>query len=142
MNPLFSLPQLNSWLAASLFVLASGCGGPAEYALAGSPRAAGADGLISVEEIEGGNRLVTVSVDHLPPATRLGEELTTYVVWFVGNGGAVKAGQLVYAEDTRQGQMHATTPLREFTLKITAERAADVAAPSDVVVADRQIGPE
>lgn len=135
MNPF--LPRL--LIAAAVFASAA-CGGPTELALVGSSRAAGADGLVSVEEIEGGNRLVTVTLDHLPPAVRLGEGLTAYVVWFVGNGGPVRAGQLMYDEETRGGRMHATTPLRQFTLKITAERSADAAAPSDIVVADRRIG--
>ncbi len=114
-----------------------------EYALVGAPLAAGTDGTVQVEELEGGNRLVTISVDYLPPPARLGDGLTTYVVWFVPNGQpAVKAGSLDYDPDNRQGRMHATTPLHRFRLKLTAEESGAVAAPSDVVVVNRIIGSE
>jgi len=120
-----------------------GCGGPDEYAIVGTARAAGADGLIQVEEIEGGNRLVTVELDHLPPPARLGEGMRAYVVWFVGNGQTpVKAGQLDYEEDARRGSMSATTPLSSFEVRVTAETNPNAASPSDVVVADRRVSEE
>lgn len=118
-----------------------GCGGAQEYAIVGTARAAGADGTIEVEQIEGGNRLVRVSMAHLPPPGRLGEGLNKYVVWFVPEGKQpVKAGALGYDEESREGRMMATSPMSVgFNVKITAEKSANVAAPNDVVVAQRKV---
>ncbi len=130
-----------SFLAALLLCMALGCGGPAEYALAGSARAAGADGTIQVEEIEGGNRMVTLTIQHLAPPDRLGSGMTQYSVWFVRAGAQPqRAGNLEYDADARQGTMMATTPMTRFTVKITAEADGNAVAPSDVVVADREVG--
>lgn len=124
-----------------LIVLAAACGGP-QYAFAGSPRVESSDGLVEVEEIEGGQRLVSLSIRHLPGAPSLGPELTTYVVWArVGDAeSAVRLGELAYDEETREGTFVGTVSGEVFTLVITAEASATADAPSDVVVADRLIG--
>jgi hypothetical protein len=120
--------------------LVAACGGPHEYALVGSSRAVGADGNIQVEQIEGGNRLVTISMQHLPPPDRLGDDMSVYAVWIVPPSGSPSyAGALEYDEDSREGRLMATTPHPEFTVKITAETAANAETPSEVVVAERTI---
>ena len=124
-------------------LLLAGCAGPSEYQLRGTSRAAGADGMIQIESIEGGNHMVTLAIDHLPPPARLGPELTSYAVWFEEAGRATqKAGDLEYDDDTRSGRMMATTPLRRFTVKVTAERDRSSISPSDWVVATREVGGE
>ncbi|MFW6067453.1 MAG: hypothetical protein ACOC97_03885 [Myxococcota bacterium] len=121
-------------------LLAVGCGGPSEYALVGSARAPSADGLVEVEEIEGGNSLVTVQLEHLPPPSRLGEGLKIYMVWFEDSSQpATKAGALGFDEDSREGSMMATTPLKKFTVKVSAEKSINVSTPSEVVVAKRKV---
>lgn len=128
-------------LAVLLLAPALGCGGPSEYAVVGSPRAAGTDGLLQLEEIEGGNRMLTLVLDHLPPPSRLAEGMTAYAVWVVpANGTPTKAGNLEYDEDARQGRLMATTPHAQFTLKVTAEADGTAVTPSDVLVADREVG--
>ncbi len=134
-------PIARTIVAAALVVASAACGGSQEYVIVGTARAAGADGSITVEEIEGGNRLVTVHLQHLPPPDRLGEGLSTYVVWIVPEGGEpTKAGKLAYDAEVREGRVMATTPEGAFTLKVTAEESADVATPSEVVVAQQQVG--
>ncbi len=121
---------------------AAGCGGASEHVVVGTERAPGADGTIQVEEIEGGSSLVTISITNLLPPRRLGDGLTTFVVWFEGGGTPVKAGTLDYDEDTRAGSMMATTPMTELTVSITAESEAAVTSPSDVVVVQRRVSTE
>lgn len=121
--------------------LTAGCSGTAEYSVVGNERAAGADGVVRVEEIENGSRLVTISVEHLPPPSRLGPNLTAYVAWFIPNGQPpVRAGALAYDEDTRAGSATATSPDATFEIRITAERSTTVSAPGDVVVMTRRVG--
>jgi len=130
----------NYMLSFALLGALSACGGPAEFALTGTARAAGTDGTATVEVIEGGSHMVTVELMHLPPPARLGDGLTTYVVWLQEEGGQPqKAGVLAYDEDERSGTMRATTPNSGITLIVTAETDRDAASPSDIVVARRPL---
>lgn len=117
-----------------------GCGGPAQFALVGSGGAAGADGNVQLEDVDGGNHLLTIHVEHLPPPDRLAEGLTMYAVWLVANGAApVKAGHLDFDAESRMGNLVATTPLNDFELKVTAESDANATTPGSTVVLTRQI---
>ena len=131
-------------LVALLTSLLGGCSATQEFVLVGTPQAPGLDGVIQIEGIEGGSHLVTVSLTNLLPPGRLAQHFATYVVWFGqagdnAEGNPVKAGSLQYDEGTRQGSMFATTPLRSFELRITAEPNANVTTPSDAVVARRRV---
>ncbi len=128
-------------LALGSAPLMAGCGGPSEFPVVGTPRSAGTDGTVTVEEIEGGNYLVLVEVQHLPPPNRVSEDASTYVVWIKPeDGGPVKAGRLGYDEDERTGTMRATTPAGgAFTVLITAESDDTTNEPSDVIVVQREV---
>ncbi|MEM9189584.1 MAG: hypothetical protein AAGF12_10445 [Myxococcota bacterium] len=128
--------------ALATFVLTlTGCGGPDEYAVTGTDRAAGADGMVVVETIEGGNRMVRVDINHLPPPSRLGDGLATYVVWFrAPDNTSTMASALEYDEDERTGTATATTPMTQFTVVVTAERDTSIAEPGDIVVARQEVG--
>ena len=91
----------------------------------------------------GGNNLVTIHLDNLPPPDRIATGLTTYVVWFVAaNASPVKAATLVYDADARVGDAAATTPLTTFEVRVTAERANTVAAPSESVAITLRVAGE
>lgn len=120
------LPLLGLFLA---------CAGPVRLPLSGQGDHGEVQGLVTVERVEGGERLVTISASELPPPARLHPELRTYVVWFQGQDGQpVRAGELVYEAEVREGRLHAATPLERFQLEITAERSGDAATPSDHVI--------
>ena len=123
---------------AAMALVVIGCGG-SDYALVGTPAAPGADGVVEVEKIDGGNRMVTVTLEHLLPPDRLGS-YDNYTMWFQGKDQPpVKMGVLDYDKDDRTGKIMATTPLKSFGLKITAESGRDSVAPSDAVVAKQSI---
>ncbi len=129
------LPLVGAVLLAAL----AGCGGPSEYVLTGTQRAAGADGLVTVEEIEG-NRMVTVELEHLPPPNRISESATVYIVWVKPERGQpTMAGRLEYDPDDRVGRTRATTPHDHFTVFVTAEADTTADSPSDVVVARQEV---
>mgnify|MGYP006999943502 CR=1 FL=1 len=132
-RPLSVLTLLASMLLAA-------CGGPTVYALVGTARSIGTDGSVEVEEGEGGNYMVEVQVNHLPPPARLGEGLTTYVVWFIREGVApTLAGSLNFNEEERNGRLIATTPYSQFRVRVTAEETRDVPSPSEYIVADQLV---
>jgi len=121
-------------------VLAIACGGSSEFIFVGGPRTVGMDGVAQVETVEGGNRLVSLQLQHLPPPERLGEGLSAYVVWFRAEDQApVRAGVLEYDPETREGALTATTPMADFTILVTAEAEGNAPSPSEIVVAERAI---
>jgi len=134
------LRTLSLLVTLSLLLALGGCGGPAEYALVGSSRAAGSDGTVTIEEDEYGNYDVEVEIEFLPPPDRLGDGLTAYVVWIIpANAPAQRAGLLAYDPDDRTGHFRTHTSHSDFTLKITAERTPTTSSPSDVVVTSRRV---
>lgn len=127
---------------AVLLMTLFACGGSGEYIFVGGPRAVGLDGVAQVETVEGGNQLVSLRLQHLPPPDRMGENLSAYVVWFVADDRpTTRAGVLEYDADTREGALTATTPFRQFNILITAEAQGDVPQPSDVIIAQRAVLP-
>jgi hypothetical protein len=128
-------------LVISAVGLLLGCGGAKEYVIVGTSRAAGADGTVRVEEIEGGNSLVTIEMKHMPPPERLGAGLKEYILWFeTAESPAMMVSRVAYDPKKREAKATATTPKKKFTVKITAEKSVQVSNPSDVVVAKQQVG--
>ena len=126
--------------AFALVATLTACGGPTVYPVIGTARTPGTDGTVEIESQDGGNYLVTVELEHLPPPARLGDNLTTYVVWFIRDGNAPSlAGVLVVDEDDRSGRLMATTPYTQFRIRVTAEESRDVGQPSDTVIAEQVV---
>jgi hypothetical protein len=84
-----------------------------------------------------GNRELSLDIDHLPPPTELGTELTTFVVWLAPHGSdrAQNVGELAYNPDRRRGTLDVVTPYDQFTIWVTAEPAPNPLDRGDVVVA-------
>ncbi len=131
MNP---RPSTRLLFAALGFVMA--CAGPLRAPVTG---AEGVSGLVTVEPIEGGEQLVTLSLEALPFPSHRAPALRTYVVWFAEETPR-RVGELVYAPEAREGRMHAEHEGGRFRILITAERSAEVATPSEYVVVDQWVG--
>lgn len=121
-----------------VLAFAFGCGGT-NYILTGTNHSVGTDGRVEVDEIDGGNSMVTIELEHLPPPGRLTESATCYIAWFQLAGQVNKAGVMEYDDGDRTATVMATTPENEFTVIVTAESTTDVAAPSDYVVARQAV---
>lgn len=97
-------------------------------------------GSVSVERVEGGQRLVVVQLNELPPPERVGPGLTEFVVWLAPpSGQRVKAGALHYDRAHQSGSLFATTTLAAFTVQVTGERGQSVDAPSSVLLTERKV---
>jgi len=131
-----------SFLITLLLSTALACGGPAVHQITSTSRAPGAAGTITVKKVSGGNRLMEIEIEHLPPPGTIANGATVFVVWFqAGAGIPVMAGVLGYDEKKRKGEMQATSPgSASMTVLITAEKAAGGAAPSEIVIVKRSIG--
>ena len=134
-------PRRAAWIAV-LCLLANACGADGRFVMIGTARAPSTSGIVEVDDIDGGNTLVTVHLDYLHPPTRLEQGYSTYVVWFQGAGKekiAIRAGTLAYDSDARTGDFSGTSPMQKFVVKITAEREASPSRPSDYVIATQQV---
>lgn len=137
---------MKSWFSGLLCVgflsagpLLAGCGS-SEYVIVGTPQAVGADAVATAEEIEGGNQLITLEARNLPPADRLSPGASKFVMWFVApKQQPQNMGKLEYDEDEREARGVATTPKKQFEIRVTAESDANAVAPSAVVVFTKQI---
>lgn len=144
------LRRLGVWavfVALSFGALAlgtAGCGGGSwAYNVVGTQRDPGAEGTVQVERIEGGNRLVTVSLRHMTPPDRLGSGLTTFIMWFRDpQGRSTKASGLEYDPGSRTARATATTPLTRFQVIVTAERDRNTAEPSENVIFNQRVTTE
>ena len=137
--------QRKFWLLGAVLLLGvASCGGGSwSYNVVGTNRDPGAEGTVQVERIEGGNRLVTVSLSHMTPPARLGSGLTTYIMWFRDpRGQTTKASILEYDPDSRTARATATTPMSRFSLIITIERQGSVAEPTENVIFNQRVTAE
>ena len=117
-----------------------GCSPPADYALVGGAFVPSAHGDIRIEKIDKQQKLLSITMDHLPPPGDIEPGLTHYVVWFAAVGALpVPQGALDYDPETRTGVASIPTDMREFDVQITAESSETPAQPSDLVVASQRV---
>jgi hypothetical protein len=133
-----------SFAAGAVWCIAVGaCGADARYVVIGTARAPSASGIVEIDDIDGGNTLVTIHLEYLHPPNRLDRGYTTYVVWFQGEGGApMRAGALSYDAEARTGDLSETSPMQKFVVKVTAERDANPSRPSEYVIATQEVAIE
>lgn len=131
-------------LTVSGIAFGSGCGGGSwSYNVTGTSRDPGAEGTVQVERIEGGNRLVTVTLRHMTPPARLGANLSTFVMWYRDTRGqSTKASLLEYDPESRTARATATTPMSRFIVIVTAERNGAVVEPSENVIFNQRVTAE
>jgi hypothetical protein len=119
------------------------CARTPDHTLEGTHLSPATDGTVQLELVEGDVWLVTLDLVHLPPPARLGEGLTTYVMWTRSDErGMRKVGRIDYSERTRRGHRWTTSLDRSFTLLVTAEVDDRVEAPGRIVVIDQPIASE
>jgi outer membrane protein OmpA-like peptidoglycan-associated protein len=93
-------------------------------------------------EGKGGRLAINVELTHMPPATTLGGQFLTYVLWAITpEGRAVNLGE-VLPGDNGKDKIDVTTDLQAFGMIVTAEPYFSVTHPSNKVVAENIIRQE
>jgi outer membrane protein OmpA-like peptidoglycan-associated protein len=93
-------------------------------------------------EGKGGRLGISVELTHMPPASTLGGQFLTYVLWAITpEGRAVNLGE-VLPGDNGKDKIDVTTDLQAFGLIVTAEPYYSVTHPSNKVVAENIIRQE
>ena len=83
-----------------------------------------------------GRLAISVELTHLPPASSLGGQYLTYVLWAITpEGRAVNLGEVLPGEGGKD-KIDVTTDLQAFGLIVTAEPYYSVVRPSNKVVAE------
>src|ERR1700719_2853999 len=83
-----------------------------------------------------GRLAINVELTHLPPASSLGGQYLTYVLWAITpEGRAVNLGEILPSE-AGKSKLDVTTDLQAFGLIVTAEPYYSVVRPSNKVVAE------
>lgn len=88
-----------------------------------------------------GRLVIDAEFDHMQPATNIGPQYLTYVLWAVTpDGRAVNLGEVLPGGNGKD-KLTVTTDLQAFGLIVTAEPYFAVTHPSDKVVAQNVIPP-
>ncbi|MGC2710516.1 MAG: OmpA family protein [Candidatus Sulfotelmatobacter sp.] len=86
-----------------------------------------------------GRLAINAELTHMPPATSLGGQYLTYVLWAITpEGRAVNLGEIMPG-DNGKDKIDVTTDLQAFGLIVTAEPYYSVLYPSNEVVAENVI---
>jgi len=118
-----------------------GCG--TTFAMKRDQSVPGARGEIDASFEKGGNSKMKVKVQHLPAASELNPQATTYVVWVKAKSDKTdtkpqNVGTLKVDPSDLDGELEFTTPYASFEITITPESDGGATAPSgrDVLKAD------
>lgn len=118
------------------------CGGPLKYQVQSSSRAPGADAKVTADVKEDQSLTeLKIEATNLPPADRVSNGATTYVVWHRKDTKSpwARSGGLQYDESSRKAQWQGTVPETSFDLAISAEADASAAAPSGETVFSQRV---
>lgn len=110
-------------------------GGSTKVDLKGTELMPEAQGQAKVEiKSKAGAASIDVEVKGLRPASTLGTEFLTYVLWVVSPEGRTGNTGEILLNKNGDGKLSATTPAQTFSLLITAEPYFAVRLPSEMVV--------
>ncbi|NWF83670.1 MAG: OmpA family protein [Bryobacteraceae bacterium] len=90
-------------------------------------------------EAKSGVTTIEAKVKGLTPASRLGTELLTYVLWVVSPDGRTSNLGEIQIKDNGEGELKATTQLQTFSLIVTAEPYYAVRQPNEAVVLENAL---
>ena len=121
------------FLLLGTILIAGGCTRRMQF----SPLAAarGGEATVQVELTYDRNNTLLIEMSNVPDPAILNAAYTRYVLWVAtpDRQTIVNAGQIRVTED-RSAKIQTLTPLRDFTLFITAETRGDVASPGPDVL--------
>ena len=110
-------------------------GGTSKVDMKGTELMPQANGGAKVEiKDKAGKSNIEVSLKDMKPATTLGSEFLTYVLWVVTPEGRTGNTGEIILNKNGEGKLTATTPAQTFSLIVTAEPYFSVRVPSEMVV--------
>jgi len=96
-------------------------------------------GKVKIKGEKDGNTRVKVEVAHLAPPAAVFDQASTYVVWLKPESGtAQNVGVLSVSKDLK-GSLETKTAFKDFSVIVTAEKDANVTAPTGQNVMDTKV---
>lgn len=138
-----ALPQQNTASMDSVSKSATAIGyqvggGSTEIDLKATDAAPQAAGEAKVEAKKGVTN-IEVKVKGMMPASKLGAELLTYVLWVVSPDGRTSNVGEIQLNDRGEGELKATTQMETFSLIVTAEPYFSVRQPNEIVMLENSL---
>ncbi|CAN5160774.1 hypothetical protein BH09MYX1_BH09MYX1_07150 [soil metagenome] len=119
---------------ASIGLTAASCGGAPEQPLAPAPENTSGEGTVQATAGPNGNTKFEVQVKRLSAPARVASDATVYVVWVQAPTGEVQNVGALLLDSDYVGKLETTTPHKAFTLTVTPEPSAGMAAPTHKAV--------
>lgn len=123
---------------AGTLAFGGGCGlfgssAPKQTMLTSSENTSG-QGTVQAKAGDNGNTALEVRVKHLAPPSKVADDASVYVVWIKPRNGALQNVGALEVDDDLVGKLDTTTPHRAFTVTVTPEPSARMAAPTHKAV--------
>lgn len=108
--------------------------GNAKQPMTASVENTSGQGTVEAKVGNNGNTDVEVRVKHLSAPSKVAADASVYVVWLKPRNEAIQNLGALQLDDDLVGKFNTTTPHRSFTLSVTPEPSARMAAPSHAAV--------
>jgi hypothetical protein len=118
---------------ASLGLLAfsqAGCASAPKQTMESSVANTSGEGTVEAKAGPNDNTQIEVRVKHLSPPARVASDASVYVVWIQPRNAEIQNVGALQVDVDLVGKLNTTTPHRTFTLTVTPEPSARMAAPT------------
>ena len=92
------------------------------------------EGTVQVRAGDNGNTKLEVRVKHLSSPSKVADDASVYVVWIKPRNGELQNVGALEVDSDLVGKLDTTTPHETFTLTVTPEPSARMAAPTHKAV--------
>jgi hypothetical protein len=89
-----------------------------------------ARGEVEFNEEKDGNNKVKIKAEHMAPPANLTPPRSAYVVWFQERDSTPKIQGILKVNKDLKAEFETTTPLKNFTVLVTAENETSPASPT------------
>ena len=113
--------------------LGGGCSGMMHeqtWTMATTEKVPSAEGKVKIKQEKDGNTKVKVEVSHLAQPSAVFDQTSTYVVWLKPESGTAQNVGVLSLNKDLKGSLETQTAFKDFQVIVTAEKDANVTAPS------------
>lgn len=108
----------------------AGCASAPKQAMESSVANTSGQGTVEAKAGPNDNTQIEVRVKHLSDPARVASDASVYVVWIQPRHAEIQNVGALKLDDDLVGRLNTTTPHRTFTLTVTPEPSARMAAPT------------